>query len=343
MSHKTTASKGFLLFSAGLSFMPACGDDTGVETRTGLTTGAMEGISTETTDSASEGNSMASDDSTWTTTAAGSSTGEVEGSSGEPVDDTHEASEETGFADIGMIVDTPTDPLAAVFGDTKMVNAIDGWWQTKKWKSTPFSMPYSPPPGWVIVDQFNNSTQHGAVSYLVSTFGPGQFVTAQQVDEVFKLAIEAAAKKGDKGLEAVLKLDWAKKKQYAYMVASTVQTINVNGSISAHGTWPFYIYTSWLDLDIDAEIMYVADEVPKDKQMLKQQIEAKYGISLDAVPLPPPLPPAPICGDGIKESCSGEECEPGELLPYGWACDALCKLKCWKGNCPAIPSPDTCL
>ena len=229
------------------------------------------------------------EDSGW-----GTSSGDEGGVTGS----TSDANPETELVHADKLVDTPTDPLSLSFGDVQIKNAIDGNISTKAWKTQYGMKVYSPPPGWVITDQFDKSSKHGNVSYAVSTFGPGQFVTAQQIDNLFKLAIDVVAKKGDKG-QAALKAEWQEMKESWYLVSSSVQTIQIDWSISCFGTW-INKYTSTLLIDIDAEIMYVGDAVPKDKQQLKQQIQAKYGITIDE---PPPPPPPPCGNKNYKEIC----------------------------------------
>lgn len=100
----------------------------------------------------------------------------------------------------------------------------------------------------------------------------------------------------------------------------------------------------WHDLAIAPKLRYIA---PPDDGMLVDQLNAKYGLGLtDPTPPAPPAPPpdpSPVCGDGVTETCSGEQCEPGEFLPYGWSCTPKCMLLCWKGNCGSIPQSDQCL
>jgi hypothetical protein len=293
----------------------------------------------ESTTSESDG---APEDGTTDETTDETSTGDVAGLVG-PVDD---------------LIISPVDPQFLLpepgYEETiapplsHSVKSIWGPWpkcQPKGEKTSTFL--YEAPPGAVILSAYINvlSSNNGWHETQVINGGSYKFVSVQQVNQIYGEAIELAVGLGDIELKQKLEQEKAEMIQNITVFSAKGAVLKVVAHATTKGNCTTNRINGWHDLAIAPKLRYIA---PPNGDMLVDQLNAKYGLGLadPTPPAPPPAPPpdpSPVCGDGVTDKCNGEQCEPGELLPYGWLCTPLCTLHCWKGNCGGVPLSDQCL
>ncbi len=327
-----------LLLSAGLSIGVA-----------GCDTNELGGDGSTTDDATSQ--------QTWTDdlapTSASSGEADQEGSTGGT--STGDVPAQAGLVD--DLATTPNDPQFLLpepgYEETiepPLSHSVKSFWgpwpicKPKGEKTSTFI--YEAPPGAVVLSAYIDvlSSNNGWHTTKVINGGSYKFVSVQQVNQIYGEATEVAIELGDIKLKQKLEQERAEMVQNITTFSAKGAVLEVVAHATTKGNCTTNRINGWHDLAIAPKLRYIA---PPDDGMLVDQLNAKYGLGLtDPTPPAPPAPPpdpSPVCGDGVTEMCSGEQCEPGDLLPYGWVCTPTCVLHCWKGNCGSIPQSDQCL